>query len=544
MNHELKSVVIESTSLLGFTSTQTLDSPLIKVLLVEDNPGDARLLRELLSEAETERFDITHAERLDKALAHLEGQHFDVVLLDLSLPDAHGINTFKKAHTAAPYQSIIVLTGLDDETLAMRIVQEGAQDYLVKGFIDSRLLTRAIRYAIGRQHILAELEHTRQQQLQMKNQFLSHVSHELRTPLTAIYQFITILLDGLAGDISTEQREYLGIVLNNVNQLRTMIGDLLEVTRSETGKLSINPQGMSLVSLIVETLDTLRPTAATKGISLSCDLTSDLAPVFADALRVRQMLVNLIDNAIKFTPENGIINVSGQTIEDDPEFVCVSVADSGCGISPEGTKMIFERLYQETNTSNISRKGLGLGLYICKELVERHGGRIWVESRLGYGSKFSFTLPVYSLVRRLFPVITENHRLRDALTLIEVDASQPELLSSHETGETLLRHAWNLPQGDILSRRDVLIAHTAYTAPPGVFFVVACTDETGAKSLAQRVREQFTNRKYPEPTVSFTPVDMPSGKDGQSLAELIKTIATNIENLIKESINERRKPHG
>ena len=128
--------------------------------------------------------------------------------------------------------------------------------------------------------------------------------------------------------------------------------------------------------------------------------------IYADANRVLQVLANLIENAIKFTPADGSVMVKAYLTEDDPNFVQVSVADTGRGISPEAKALIFERLYQDPNSIDDSRKGLGLGLYIAKELVRLHGGQIWVESQLSHGSTFIFTLPLFSLAKFLAPIIT------------------------------------------------------------------------------------------------------------------------------------------
>ena len=253
---------------------------------------------------------------------------------------------------------------------------------------------------------LAELEQTRRQQLELKDQFLSHVSHELRSPLAAIYQFVTILLDGLAGDLSREQREHLEIVLRNVAQLRTMIEDLLEVTRTQTGKLSIEARPTPVADLIGETVSSLSALAAAKGIALFTDVSCHLPPAYADPQRVRQILRNLIENGIRFTPDNGTITIRAHVSHEAPHWICIAVADSGYGISPEEREKIFERLYQTKGTVETSRKGLGLGLYICRELVTLHGGRIWVESQLGHGSTFFFTLPVASLANLLAQLIT------------------------------------------------------------------------------------------------------------------------------------------
>jgi len=247
----------------------------IKILLIEDNPGDARLIRDLFAEAGAGMFDLKYTDRLSTGLVCLANEEIGLVLLDLSLPDSQGIETFTKLHSEVPRVPIVILSGLDDEELAIRAVQDGAQDYIVKGQLDHNTVVRLVRYAIERHKILTELEKTRQQQLQMKDQFLSHISHEVRSPLTVIYQFVTILLDGLAGDLNHEQHEYLEIVLKNTNQLKSMIDELLELTRAQTGKLTIEPQSISVTDLIGETLKSLSSTANAKGIALSADVTSD-----------------------------------------------------------------------------------------------------------------------------------------------------------------------------------------------------------------------------------------------------------------------------
>jgi len=168
------------------------------VLLIEDNPGDADLVRLRLVEGDS-AVDVNCVSRLADGLASLSKQPPSVVLLDLNLPDSRGAETFRKVLDHAPGVPVVILSGQDDEALAMKALHQGVQDYLVKGEITSSHLERAMRYAIERQALLRTLEMSRHQQLEFKNQFLSHVSHELRTPLTCIHQFVTILMDGLAG---------------------------------------------------------------------------------------------------------------------------------------------------------------------------------------------------------------------------------------------------------------------------------------------------------------------------------------------------------
>jgi two-component system phosphate regulon sensor histidine kinase PhoR len=230
----------------------------------------------------------------------------------------------------------------------------------------------------------------------MKDQIISHVSHELRTPLTSVHQFITILLDGVAGEIREEQKDYLEIALKNIKQLNKMIDDLLESTRIDSGKLHFKPEPIHLRVVLDELIQTLHSIASEKNIYLTTDISPNLPTLYADPDRVRQVLLNLLDNALKFTPAAGAISVKAGVFEPDPAFVCISVWDTGPGIRPEVQERLFQRLYQIEDVSTASRKGLGLGLYICKEIVSRHKGRIWVASQPGRGSTFYFTLPVYS----------------------------------------------------------------------------------------------------------------------------------------------------
>lgn len=251
----------------------------------------------------------------------------------------------------------------------------------------------------------AELEDVRKQQLLMKDQFFSNVSHELRTPLTAVYQFITIVLEGLAGSLNADQKEYLGIALRNVKQLQAMVGDLLEATRAENGKLAIHPRGVSLNLSVSEIVRTFSANARHKGIELTEDLPADLPLLYVDPRRLIQILTNLVDNALKFTQKDGRISICANVFEEDRGFVQVSVADTGCGISSADADKIFDRLYQVEQSFETNRKGLGLGLHITKELVVRHGGRIWLETESGKGTTFHFVLPVFSLKRLLRSLI-------------------------------------------------------------------------------------------------------------------------------------------
>jgi signal transduction histidine kinase len=375
----------------GAAATAPVTPEVVSVLLVEDNPGDARLIREALAEPGSHRHHVDWVERLAPALDRLAGGGVDVVLLDLTLPDSSGLGTLSAVTTAAPEVPVVVLTGLDDQDADTAALQGGAQDYLVKRWMEPEVLSRSIRLAMERHRLRREFEALQAERLETRGRFLSHVSHELRTPLTAIYQFACLIRDGLGGPVTEEQLDYASVIIRNSRALSDMIGDLLEATRAETGKLTISAHPVPLRRVIDEAVRTMEGSATAKGLTLTADVPDDLPYVVADPGRIGQVVRNLIDNAVKFTARGGSVELSCRA---DGEEVEVSVADTGAGISAEGVERIFDRLHQESGFTDAGRAGLGLGLYLCREIVHGHGGRIWVESELGAGSMFRFTLPV------------------------------------------------------------------------------------------------------------------------------------------------------
>jgi signal transduction histidine kinase len=467
----------------------------LQVLLVEDNSGDARLLREMFSKESTDSFELTHVLRLSEALSLLAKGGIDIVLLDMGLPDGHGLDTVRRAHAIAPGVPLIVLTGLDDEALAAEAMKEGAQDYLIKGEIENRALPRALRHSIERQRMQSETDLIRTHQMQFKDEFLSHVSHELRSPLTAIHQFVTILLDGLGGAPTPEQRQYLDIALRNVKQLDSMINDLLDVTRVQTGKLTVEPQYASASDAIAYVVSTLSGIAKIKGVSLDFEIEHALPTVCADPTRIRQILVVLVDNAIKFTPSGGVVKVTARTSDDDPNLVVLEVSDSGCGFSPELTERIFDRLFQAPDPAWAGRKGLGLGLYICKELATLHGGQIWAKSAPGQGAVFSFTLPVFSLSKLIAPALLREIRGDWSITLVIAElGSLTGWLSDAVRAEYCLR-VRDLLQRCLHSDFDILLPRMGSSGGAELFFVVVVADSIGSAAVLKRIQEQFDGRE-------------------------------------------------
>lgn len=508
------------------------------VLLIEDNPGDADLVRLRLVEGKS-AVNVSYAGKLSEGLASLAKNSPSVVLLDLNLPDSRGAETFRKVLEKAPNVPVVILSGQDDEGLAIKALHQGVQDYLVKGSITSGALDRAMRYAIERQALLRSLEMSRNQQLEFKNQFLSHVSHELRTPLTCIHQFVSILLDGLGGEVSPEQKDHLSTILRSVNQLGAMVRDLLESARAESGKLRMEPRCIVVADLIQQAISMMSKTAQDKRVGLEAGVDGRIPFVYADPDRVLQVLINLIDNGIKFTPPDGSVIVSACLAESDPDYVYISVVDSGRGISPEAKALVFERMYQDPNAVDNNRAGLGLGLYIAKEVVELHGGRMWVASENGHGSTFSFTLPLYSLGKLLFQIVVHDGKLRDAFVLVRVELIPLAKRPGGSWKETC-RKCFEILNRCVYLDKDLVLPIMGNPGTHQTFFVVASTDPKNAEVMIKRICEQIetgTNLKvHGTLKITATAMERPSEATGKSLKELVGMLAENANQAVKSAL--------
>jgi PAS domain S-box-containing protein len=237
--------------------------------------------------------------------------------------------------------------------------------------------------------------------------FYHIVSHEVKTPLTSAREFVSLVLEGLAGPVNGTQKEYLGIARESCDQMRTCINDMLDVTRLETGKMSVALKRCSAGDVARRVVTRLAPAAQRKGIGLTCTVKPGVGEILMDETRISQVISNLLNNALKFTPGGGRISVVVQRAETEAGDVQIVVADTGRGIPQEHLPRIFDRLYQVPANDTNSGMGLGLGLHICHELVGLHHGSIRVESEVGVGSTFCVTLPVSPQQSQAVPAISQ-----------------------------------------------------------------------------------------------------------------------------------------
>ena len=239
------------------------------------------------------------------------------------------------------------------------------------------------------------------------------MSHELRTPLNSIIGFTGIILKGLVGPLNEEQNKQLGIVKNSAHHLLNLINDVLDISKIEAGQLEIKSELMNMPDAIEEVTKTVIPMAEKKGLSFDIKVGPDVGQITSDRRRMKQILINLINNAIKFTPEGGSITLTANIVpssdlgvlgSEQPDtttekritntFIVISVKDTGIGIRPEDMETLFKPFHQVDSGLARKHEGTGLGLSICKRLVEMLGGEIKAESEFGKGSKFTFKLPL------------------------------------------------------------------------------------------------------------------------------------------------------
>jgi signal transduction histidine kinase len=224
----------------------------------------------------------------------------------------------------------------------------------------------------------------------VKTEFVSMVSHELRTPVTAIKGFVDVVMNEEAGPLNSQQIKFLKIAHNSIDRLTILISDLLDISRIEAGQMKLEMHPISMVKILQDSAETYRATIEGKKIGFHVKIAEKLPEVLADESRIKQVIDNLLSNAMKFTSPDGSIKL---LVEDMGDFVLVNVSDTGVGIKKENQEKIFDRFFQVDSSLTRQVGGTGLGLAISKSIIEMHGGRIWVESEEGKGSTFRFLLP-------------------------------------------------------------------------------------------------------------------------------------------------------
>jgi signal transduction histidine kinase len=356
---------------------------LTTILVVDDREENRTLIRYLFDEP---AYRVLEASNGLEGITVARAERPDCVLLDLAMPGLSGFEVLEHFGRDPRTREIpvLILTATDESLEGMeRALRAGAVDYITKPISPLRVAVR-VRGAIERRRLLREVQ-------ELRGAFTSMLVHDLRAPLTVISAYVDLLRQITGGPEAETQRTYLKKTEESCNRMIGLIEEILDLSKLEAGKLSINPQPMDLAALATDVAERFLPAAAQKGVTLTIDRGDSPQPVLVDANRIDQVLMNLLGNALKFTPAGGAVGVEVLSLVNDVE---VAVVDSGPGILPEEMPLLFEKFSQTASAKSVVAKGTGLGLVICRHLVEAHGGRIWVENRPRKGCRFAFRLPL------------------------------------------------------------------------------------------------------------------------------------------------------
>lgn len=372
----------------------------IYILIVDDNAANCELLALRLGR-QGYRCAMTLSGK--EALAMVDRETPDMVLLDMMMPEMDGLEVLRilrQQHDSVTLPVLMVTARSQGEDVVAAFAA-GANDYIEKP-VDFPVLLARLRHHLEHKRLDDEVKTSRSRleeqnhQLEMGNQykinFLSSMSHELRTPLNAVLGFSEVLLDEMLGSLNDKQKKYCQEIYNSGSYLLLIINDLLDLSKIEAGKLDLEIQTTDIQALLDSAISLVQERAQRRGITLSSEIDEHLGAVEWDALRVKQVLINLLGNAIKFTEAGKQVRLIARGTANDE--VMLSVSDQGCGIAREDLERIFQPFEQAT-TSMRKRtvEGTGLGLALVSQLVALHGGRVEAESEIGVGSRFTVYLP-------------------------------------------------------------------------------------------------------------------------------------------------------
>jgi signal transduction histidine kinase len=380
-----------------------MSTPLL-VLILEDNLTDFELIvGELVRFGLVARFERVGTEA-DFAVRLQERP--DLILAEHSLEGFGNLRALEILHESGLIIPFIVLTGAASEDKVVECMKKGAADYLVKDRIlklgpavqraleeaELRRQKAAAEEALRRKNRELEEQYRRAQAAsRMKSIFLANMSHELRTPLTAVIGFAELLVDGRVGTLTPEQQDFTQDILANGKHLLSLINDVLDLARVESGTMPFHPERICLPDVIRETIAGVRLLASERNITLTTDVQMSAIEIYLDPRKLRQILLNYVSNALKFTPPGGRVTVHAR-FEEGSTFR-VEVEDTGMGISPQDIGRLFQDFHQLDGGLSKEIQGTGLGLALTKRLVEAQGGKVGAFSQLGKGSRFFADLP-------------------------------------------------------------------------------------------------------------------------------------------------------
>ena len=382
----------------------------IKILVCDDDPAFRKLVQTYLRSAD-KGFVLEEAGQKEEIQDALDKGGIDLVLMDIMMPEKSGIEWLDEIveKRIAP---VVMVTGFGSEEIAVQSIHEGAIDYIPKDHLTKDRLLSTIKITLEtwkrkraeeeKRKLSGELEAKNaelkkamehmadlEEVTRMKNDFLSITSHELRTPLTPMKSQLQMLQEGYMGKLNKKQEKSIEVVLRNLTRLENLIGDILDISRIEAGRIKLSFNSMNLNDAVKEAIKMQEAFAKEKNIEIRAKL-AEMPNIIGDTERLRQAIGNLLNNAIKFSEKTGKVTIETKRLGENVQF---SISDYGIGISKADQKKLFKPFSQIDSSMGREHVGTGLGLAIVKRIIEVHGGHVWIESEKGKGCRVCFKLP-------------------------------------------------------------------------------------------------------------------------------------------------------
>jgi len=356
------------------------------ILVIDDEQMVRNSCSKILTE---EGHTVSAAENGEKGLKMFGELNPDLVLIDLKMPGKSGLEVLEELEREDPDAVKIIITGYATIASAVDAMKKGAYDYIQKPFSPDELLLIVTR-GLGKRRLLLEKRALLLSQEKIRKNMVSLVSHELRAPIAATVQYLEVILEGMAGDISAEAQELIHRCDDRLREMLELISRWINLAVFDPLKMAEHFEKVNLSEIALKSLELFRSSADEKKIRLSLEAQNDLPVVTGSKICLQEIFNNLISNAIKYNNKKGKVAV--KIYEQDGD-VCFEVNDNGMGIDDENLPRIFDEFYRVDGRRNSPIKGSGLGLAIVKTMIDAHGGEIKVDSRLGKGTSFKIRLP-------------------------------------------------------------------------------------------------------------------------------------------------------
>lgn len=476
----------------------------VSILVIEDDSVDAELVERLLIRCNA-GYEITRVNCLEDAKVALANDDFEVVIADIGLPDCDRLEPVRYVREVYQSMAIIVLSGDSDERCYVEAIKAGADEFLCKLTLNRVVLQRSLQQSLQRvqEHetlraLISKVERQNSEleskslELESKNKklgvlcessrvFVNHVSHEFRTPLCVIKQYASLISDAIVGPLNDEQIRMLNVIEDRVDGLNNLVDDMLDVSRHEAGLLSAKRNDYRVDEIIANEIDGLKQRASVRDIEIDVEIPSNLPSVFCDSEKTGRTLVNLVTNAIKYSPKGSRVRIAA-VLDELSDAVRIEVQDEGAGIPEAKLASLFDHFKQETNSLQSETKGFGLGLGIAKELAELNLGEFSVASILGTGSTFSFTLPLNrtdAIVGKFIDYVRERpNRTSNELTLLKI-----EIKSEHSKRQM---NAISAILSFVMRSNDLLLPSNGSTC-----LAILNSNEIGTQKFIERLNEEL-----------------------------------------------------